>query len=71
MASFKPREVVSILQKVGFVQRRQTGSHIVMFHSGLKRIISVPMHRKDMKRGLLQDIIKKSDSTEKEFLKLK
>lgn len=71
MASFKPREVVSILQKLGFVIRRQTGSHAIMYSSAFGRMVSIPMHTKDMKRGLLVSIIKKAGSTETEFLKLR
>ena len=32
MASFKPKEVVSILQKLGFAKKRQTGSHVVLYN---------------------------------------
>ena len=71
MASFKAREVVKILQKLGYVQKRQTGSHLIMYHPKLKRIIPVPMHVKDLKKGLVRGIIKQAESTLEEFLKLK
>lgn len=71
MASFKPREVISILQKLGFIRKRQTGSHVIMNNPSSKRTIPVPMHAKDIKKGLMRSIIKQADSTEKEFLKLK
>lgn len=71
MASFKPKEVVSILQKLGYIKKRQTGSHLIMLHLILKIIIPVPMHSKDLKRGLLFGIIKQAKSTEKEFIRLK
>lgn len=29
MASFKPKEVAKILKKLGFVEKRQTGSHLI------------------------------------------
>lgn len=71
MPSFKPKEVVIILQKLGFIKKRQTGSHIIMYNSQLKRTIPVPIHPKDIKKGLLHGIIKQSDSTEEQFIKLK
>lgn len=71
MASFEPKEVVSILQKLGYVKKRQTGSHLIMFHPILKIIIPVPMHSKDVKRGLLLGIIKQAKSMEREFIRLK
>lgn len=71
MASFKPKEIISILAKLGFIRKRQSGSHVVMFHSDTKVTIPVPIHAKDMKRGLLLGIIKQAKSSEEEFLKLK
>jgi predicted RNA binding protein YcfA (HicA-like mRNA interferase family) len=36
-----------------------------------KKIIPVPIHKKDVTYGLLKSIIKQADSTEEEFIKLK
>lgn len=71
MAAFKPKDVIIILEKLGFVHKRQTGSHVIMYNPRIKKTIPVPMHAKDIKKGLLHGIIKQSESTEKEFLKLK
>ncbi len=71
MASFKPREIVKILTKLGYIQKRQTGSHLIMYNSRTKQTIPVPMHTKELKKGLVKGIIKQADSTEKAFLKLK
>ena len=71
MASFKPKEVISILQKLGFIHKRQSGSHVLMYKPETKVSIPVPLHTKDIKRGLLLGIIKKADSVEEEFIKLK
>ena len=71
MSSFKAREIVRILQKLGYIQKRQTGSHLIMYHPKLKRIIPVPMHTKELKKGLVKGIIKQAESSEKEFIKLK
>lgn len=71
MASFKPKEVVKILQKLGFVIKRQTGSHVILYQQSSGKIIPVPIHTKDVKMGILKAIIKQADSSEKEFIKLK
>lgn len=71
MASFKPREVVSVLKKLGFAEKRQTGSHLIMYHPTKKTIIPVPVHTKDIKKGLMSSIIKQAGSIEEEFLELK
>lgn len=71
MPAFKAKEVVKILKKLGFEEKHQTGSHLIMYHPERKRIIPVPIHAKDLKKGLLKGIIKQAESTEEEFLKLK
>lgn len=71
MASFKPKEIVRILKKLGFMQKRQSGSHLIMYHPEKRRIIPVPMHTKDLKRGLVASVIKQAESTEEEFLQLR
>ena len=71
MASFKPKETISILTKLGFIRKRQSGSHVIMFHPDTKITIPVPVHAKEMKRGLMLGIIKQARSSEEEFLKLK
>jgi len=38
----KPRQVVAALEKAGFEVRRQTGSHVIMYKSGIRRPISIP-----------------------------
>lgn len=71
MSAFKPKEVVSILNKLGFIRKRQTGSHIIMYSSKLSITISVPIHTKDIGKGLMKSIIKNAESSDEEFLKLK
>jgi mRNA interferase HicA len=71
MTAFKAREVISILQKLHYIQKRQTGSHMIMYNPKTKKTLPVPMHVKDIKKGLLKSIIKQAESTEKEFIKLK
>lgn len=71
MASFKARQIIRILEKLGYIKKRQTGSHAMMFNPKSKRIIPVPIHAKELKRGLLKAIIKQAESSEEEFLRLK
>lgn len=71
MSAFKPKEVISILTQLRFIKKRQTGSHVIMYSSKLNLTIPVPMHSKDLGRGLVKSIIKSVGSSEDEFLKLK
>ncbi|MEX0611033.1 MAG: type II toxin-antitoxin system HicA family toxin [Pirellulales bacterium] len=60
------RECVKALEKLGFVQVRQRGSHVVMRCGD--RGCSVPMHR-TIKVGTLRGILKQADMDPDDFLK--
>ena len=53
----KPRELIKILEKEGFVFVRQSGSHAIYKKSGNK-IIVVPIHSKEIPKGTLNGILK-------------
>lgn len=67
----KPKEVIKILEKAGFERRRHTGSHLILRHPKTKRIVPVTVHPKDIKKGVLKNILKQADLSLKEFLELK
>jgi predicted RNA binding protein YcfA (HicA-like mRNA interferase family) len=66
----KPKEVIAALEKAGFEQRRQTGSHIIMYKPGIRHLVSIPQHPKDLPKGTLRAIIREAGLTRGEFLKL-
>ena len=70
LPSLKPQQVVRILKRAGFGAARQTGSHLILVNISAKKIVPVPIHSKDIKRGLLASIIKQSGLTNSEFLEL-
>ena len=59
------RECVRALEKLGFVQVRQRGSHVVMRCGD--RGCSVPVHR-ELKTGTLRGMLKQAQVTEEEFV---
>jgi predicted RNA binding protein YcfA (HicA-like mRNA interferase family) len=63
----KPREVIKILKKQGFVELRQIGSHLHLWHNEKKLRVTVPIHNKDLKRKTLVSIIRQSRSEIKDF----
>jgi predicted RNA binding protein YcfA (HicA-like mRNA interferase family) len=63
------RECVKALQRSGFVERRQSGSHIIMQHDNPYLVVSVPNHR-TVKPGTLRRIIKDAGLTVEEFVDL-
>lgn len=66
------REMVKILSKLGIVPVRQTGSHVQLkgFYLGANRVTTVPIHGKDIPKGLTLEILKDCGISREEFLKL-
>ena len=56
--SMTPKEMASLLEKNGFVKVRQKGSHAMYKNSTTNRQVAVPMHAKDLPKGL-ENAIKK------------
>ena len=66
----KPREVVSILNHLGFAEIRQRGSHKQFRHPD-GRVTTVPFHAgRDISPSLLRKIIEDIRLTPEEFVKL-
>jgi predicted RNA binding protein YcfA (HicA-like mRNA interferase family) len=61
------REVVKALTNAGFQVARQKGSHLILIRN--EHIVPVPKH-KEIKRGLLMEIISEAGLTKEEFLGL-
>ena len=61
------REVVKVLAKAGFQVARQKGSHLILIKD--EYVVPVPKH-KEIKKGLLMEIIAEAGLTKEEFLKL-
>jgi predicted RNA binding protein YcfA (HicA-like mRNA interferase family) len=55
-------DLFKLLRQNGWIEIRQKGSHIIMNHPPDKVNLIVPYHAgKEVKKGLLQSIIKKAD----------
>jgi len=62
--SLRHKKIIRVLEV------RQTGSHLILLNQESKKIISVPIHNKDIKKGLLIGIIKQAGLTTEEFIKM-
>ncbi len=63
-------DVIRVLKRAGFVLDHTTGSHYFFRYPGRPRSVPVPFHRRDIKRGLLHEIIRQAGLTPNEFIKL-
>lgn len=66
----KPKKVLKLLEKLGFLVVRQRGSHIRLKHADGRKT-TVPVHSGDeIGRGLLRKILREIEVPPEEFLKL-
>ena len=64
---FKARELMRVLEVLGFSKQRQTGSHIFYKHPD-GRTTLVPRHdREDIGKGLLRQILREIEMSPDEF----
>ncbi len=63
------KDLIRVLQKQGWVVRRQTGSHSILSQDDGERTVSVPQHR-TLDKGLLATLLKQAKLSAEEFRKL-
>jgi len=63
------KDVVGFLKRHGFVEKRQTGSHLVLQNPRTKYRTVIPMHSGDLPKGLLHRILKDAGHSLKDFLR--
>jgi len=66
----RPQELIRALEKTGFEFVRQTGSHRTFENAITDRMVTVPVHPRELPRWLLKKIIKDAGLTEEEFREL-
>ena len=64
----KPRQVISALEKAGFRQVRQRGSHVQFKRGNL--LVTVPIHPGDLSPHVLRSILRQGQMTQEEFFAL-
>lgn len=57
------RRLIAALRRAGFVQRRQTGSHVILRHPVTRRTTSVPRHSGALKPELVAEILRQAGLT--------
>ena len=64
----KSRQIITALEKAGFRQVRQKGSHIQFKRGNL--LVTVPNHPGDLNPQVLHSIIRQAQMTPEEFINL-
>lgn len=70
LPAIRARQLVRVLKKKGWLHARTTGSHELYKHPDNSNVLAVPRHSRDMKRGLLSDLLDDAGIDRDEFLKL-
>jgi predicted RNA binding protein YcfA (HicA-like mRNA interferase family) len=70
LPALKPKEVIKALEKAGWKVHRQKGSHVSMHKEGSPSLVVVPLHTRDLPRGMLHGILDDAGLTVEEFLEL-
>lgn len=58
LPSLTPKKIITILESRGFALDRVKGSHHIYYHPETKRRVVVPLHKKDLPKGTLFEILK-------------
>lgn len=71
LPSLSARQVIRALKRVGFVEDRQSGSHMILIRPETKARTVVPVHRgRTIKTPLLRAIIRDANLATDQFLEL-
>lgn len=69
LASIRPKDLVRALVKLGFSKHHQVGSHATFKHADGRRV-TIPLHNRELKKGLLHGILKDANVTIEEIKEL-
>ncbi|MCK4763333.1 MAG: type II toxin-antitoxin system HicA family toxin [Candidatus Aminicenantes bacterium] len=67
--TFSGKQVVKALRRIGYIVDHQRGSHIFMHNLSKNKSVIVPYH-KELKKGTLNNILKKANVTIEELKEL-
>jgi predicted RNA binding protein YcfA (HicA-like mRNA interferase family) len=67
LPSLTPQKIIKILEKKGFVLDRVKGSHHIYYHPETKKRAVVPLHKRDLPRGTLLEILRQAGIGQEEL----
>ena len=71
LPSLAPKKIIKILESRGFVLDRIKGSHHIYYHPETKKRVVVPLHKKNLPKGTLLEILRQAEISKDEFWDLK
>ncbi|MBI2453119.1 type II toxin-antitoxin system HicA family toxin [Candidatus Peregrinibacteria bacterium] len=70
LISIKPKKLIKILISIGFVERDAQGSHVFFKHKDGRTTV-VPVHNRELSKGLLRKILNDVQLLIEEYEKLR
>jgi len=70
LPAVKPKELVRVLEQLGWRLDRVRGSHYILKHPTERRSIPVPVHNRDLATGTLHGIMRRVGLSRDELRKL-
>lgn len=70
LVPIKSKKLIQVLKKLGFKQRDAEGSHVFFRHDDGRTTV-VPIHAKEISRGLLRKILRDVDLSRNEYENLR
>ena len=69
LSCVKLNKLRKLLKKYGFVETRQTGSHLIIEKTGISNSIVIPIHSKEVLLYNVKEVMKVLKLSREEFLK--
>ncbi|MGB2803686.1 MAG: type II toxin-antitoxin system HicA family toxin [Candidatus Zixiibacteriota bacterium] len=70
LPSLTPQKTIKVPERDGFVLDRIKGSHHIYCHLETKRRVVVTLHKKDLPKGTLLEILKQAGINKEEFKRI-
>jgi predicted RNA binding protein YcfA (HicA-like mRNA interferase family) len=70
LPSLTPEKVIRILERKGFILDRVKGSHHIYYNPVTKKRVIVPLHKRELPKGTLLEILRQADISRDEFAEL-
>lgn len=67
LPSLTPQKIIKVLEKKGFVLDRVKGSHHIYYYPETKRRVVVPLHKRDLPKGTLLEILQQAGISKEEL----
>ena len=68
LPAVRPREVIRLLEKHGFIRDHTSGSHFIFYHPSSRRRAVVPNHNRDLPKGTLMSLLREAGFTREDMI---